>query len=529
MPTLELIMNKENFSPSQERRSVKAETKPATTIDDLVPDTLMMQLDASTQSVLQERSQDLVRAVDSGLVFKKLSANDVKRFFSLEAQDLDLAYELLDTFGTNAAKELVFQPVYLRQFRKESENSELAKALLSEVGIIQTKAVLRNAEQLQSIQEQGGVEWLQNQKDLVGRLKKSVDVNDSEVPGLLLYSNQEKVTIVESISDEKTKQLVLELGLLSKKDESAESLSVRLEFIQTHLSSELIESTFTPQGRELRELLKERLSFLQAIAALANDGQLQELLGQDEYVKSFRKAGQVSKLLFRPRNELVQMRKDREAIPIESKEEGNEASAHEVQDVLSKSGLDELLKRCVGRVSVVSSETLKGAAADYGYYQDEVRIAPAPDKGKFFGSLVHETGHAITTLVATAESGQAMFDYYSVYTIFSGEQHQSAYAESYALRKGRLEHDYVQESFAEDFRMYLVQPDDLSSGKKHLLKQTLDIAIPDIDIEELRGKFQSTLGELYGRSLSDASVPSGCDEVKRLAMKVDRVKAEKGL
>ena len=200
----------------------------------------------------------------------------------------------------------------------------------------------------------------------------------------------------------------------------------------------------------------------------------------------------------------------------------------EVRDVLRASEIMKVVRLCVNSITVSNNtEDL----VDCVWSSPDIGIkVNKGNKEETIPSILHETGHAFGDKVYANPKGESFLaDYAGSAAIMPSEYSSYSSAFCYLKRlpeqKKRLR--YVQECFAEDFRLYLLRPDALNEKKRELFDGMWKLILPKVKQERIRGKIRSTLGNFYGKSVDGVLEETDENEAKRIAEFLDRRRSDK--
>lgn len=182
---------------------------------------------------------------------------------------------------------------------------------------------------------------------------------------------------------------------------------------------------------------------------------------------------------------------------------GMEPRFQEFLYLVSASGLVDLAVRLTKFIVLIPP--VEDVCEIYGRSDpDHISVfAKESKKGALVPCILHELGHKLENAIACfAGDGMKLFHRYVALTQ-TEETADSIYADAWKELEGIQSFGYVHESFADDFRLYWLCPENLSVGKIAIFDELHDWFFAGLDRENLRVQIRSFLGDYYGMSVTD--------------------------
>ena len=306
--------------------------------------------------------------------------------------------------------------------------------------------------------------------------------------------------------------------------DAPDQFKMKLNFIEQFVPRKIIDEGDT----EVASILSGRVSFLQALQQHLSPRDIEQLFLDSEIKKYFYHLQMQSGVLVSKQSkEEYEYNQQRQATPVDF-EDGMESKAKEITDVLAHSGLDEIAKLLVKKITAIHPELLHGYHG--GYRSGEIEAGVCEDSRKYLLPLVaHELGHALQDRLAHSVRGHEWYDRYAVLT-FTGPTQYSSYAMSFLhnnkVEQKEIDYNYLGESFAEDFKLFLLMPEKLQDKRRQIFNGICADIFPDIQLDELRKQLRETLGLYYSAKAKDVVDPTDCEHSKDMARDMDRRKSE---
>ena len=199
-------------------------------------------------------------------------------------------------------------------------------------------------------------------------------------------------------------------------------------------------------------------------------------------------------------------------LPIDAVE-GLEHRIPELQEALAMTGFDAIAKRVIRGIHFrqpVSTRRAIGVIGDVfsqGLGHLEVSLSiPLDLRYRTLPILKHEVGHGFNYFLIHLKKGQEWFHRYAVHA-FADPTFLTVYTQSFYLSYQSAEKGnrsvalqrFLQEAFAEDFRLYFSAPQRLSRERMALLDDMVSACFPDVDIPTVRSRFKTMTLLFYGR------------------------------
>lgn len=332
------------------------------------------------------------------------------------------------------------------------------------------------------------------------------------------FTDDEKAQIRKVLSSDKWPKELCEFAvkaLLPTKvtDKTLKDFEERLEFIKVRVPLEFLigDSKFG-----FAKLLGKRVSFLSALADSLGKTEWENLLRDDEKCKQYARAAFLGDPIYRLSDEMFEGFAKRDAVPVEA-EVGAEDRLEELQDVLGQTGIEKIALPLANKIIFAKPNdpnTVRGH--NHNFTGDVIVSTGVEKKPMLIPVLLHELGHAMEKRVSRDDRAREIFDRYIVLSQLEATKH-SPYVDSFELTDGKASGYYVEESFAEDFRLYWLKPEALSSGKSAIFDEFCDRFLGGVDREKARAQIRSVLGNFYGRSVNDIFQMIDCYVPRKLA------------
>jgi len=337
----------------------------------------------------------------------------------------------------------------------------------------------------------------------------------------LLTLDERKILSVERLPDSGHRDLYAAFLIERNIDEN--ELLTRVMSWERIMTPQLWEYTIGPEGQGLKNLIKEsRSSWIEALEGIAGTQDLREMLFSPKAVESFLTGNAGAKLADKSQDRESEYGyfAERGIMPMSSVDA---RATEELRDIMEACGLAELIKNIVCSIKLTIKDEMRSASGLW--FRESLTMELAVDvkrKQDLPGILFHELGHAVECRLANVFGAQRVFDRYAVKLIYTGMTASSNYAEACAKLKNREDRNSISESFAEDFRIMLQNPDALPESKLVPLKELFAMLAPGKDLENIQQKIRKMYGNFYGADVKDAKCPIDCSLVVKMADFLDR-------
>jgi|GEM_PF-2056084 hypothetical protein len=455
---------------------------------------------------------------------------DVKKFMDISENDFAIALQLSKK---NKEKARVFFQSFgslgmvLRVFYPENPLSKIAWSVFGCCNGVLASSMVRDLKKLEYISQKGGEQWLENRLELLATFEKDVPGVHFSRDKFLLHADTEKLAVFNEIQDQVVKNCVAASEDTCRAEDSVEEFKKRIVIYRDLFMHPDVRAQMGAGSGAWGKLMKARTGILLGLVEHFGNDAFIEVLTDENKVGQLAKIDSVAELFWGPSQKLEDYAA-REQVAIEVRDGVLAREAEGFKEFLAMSGLGDLARRCIGTMVLADAPSRYGSPrGTHNTLRDAIRIhtSPSDERYLFVGTIVHEIGHAVNMLFGHG-GNQKLFDQYALSVIFGTDHSVSSYPDAVALAKGRLDVIFLKETFAEDFRVYLFEPTRVPEERRRLIDQLMQAALPEIDIEELRGKLRRAIGNLYGLSAQDTRRPVGCSTKKRLAMKIERTKRE---
>lgn len=305
--------------------------------------------------------------------------------------------------------------------------------------------------------------------------------------------------------------------------ETLKDLEARLRFIHMHVPLD----TLQPDPEfSLQRLLNSRLPYLLAMVELLEKKEWEEILQNEDKCKQYSRAAVLGRPLYRLSDEIFEDFAKRDAVPVEA-QEGAEDRLEELKEVLAYTGIDQIALPLANKVTFGKPDNPNTFKGHNNNFTGDVMASTGVEKKPFLiPALLHELGHALEKRIAWDSRAMEIFDRYIVLSQIEDTKN-SPYVDSFRLTDGRTNGHYTQESFAEDFRLYFLKPEELGARKIAIFDDFCDRFLPKVDREDVRNRIRSALGNFYGRSVNDIFAVIDCYNPRKMAEERERRNTEK--
>ncbi len=532
---------KQETAAKQERRSVDGPTesvvdptfsKHRTALKQIFTKHEAKAIDALTPEEMGMVAPNIDRIKDAhalGLIPCFLSIRYLEPILKLSPEEFSTLQENSGTFSQQTLRELARNPGTLAALHPDDPRFPIAETLLNidgigAVEILRTKSCYKTI-----LDQQDPQAYITQRLDLLERYKKLLPRKPGSLFAEFKRLDEDKVVQVEKLQDPEIASVFAET--MMEWGESSQEFAKRIDLWQRILTPEILDQIKQQQKSSesfgLHKLVALRGSWTSALSEMVSVEEFREYLSNPDTVRSFIEAGRKAKILHTLDPNRVQEWDARIEVPII--EATPDPTGQQVKDILEMTGLTRILKKCVEEIEVVAPSDMGNAAGDYSGLEEKIRFTGQidPERKKLLpGTVIHETGHAVENLLGSKNNGQAQFDSYAAGIVYRDLVGTSYYPEAVGKIEGREGYLFLRESFAEDFRVLLQNPELIPSQRRANMEKIFSIALPDIDIDELRGNIRRMYGALYGVSVNDVQRPAECGAVENFARRLDRVKSE---
>lgn len=304
--------------------------------------------------------------------------------------------------------------------------------------------------------------------------------------------------------------------------ETLRNLEDHLEFIRTNVPLDVLKAY---RGIALPKLLRQSLPFLSAMVELLGKEAWEETLLNDEKCYQYSCAAHLGSPAYRLSDEIFEGFAKRDAVPVEA-QEGAEDRLEELKEVLAHTGIDQIALPLANKITFGKPDnpnTMKGH--NDNFTGDVMASTGVERKPLLIAALLHELGHALEKRVSRDSRAREVFDRYIVLSQIEDTKN-SPYVDSFRLTNGRAGYQYIAESFAEDFRLYFLKPEELGARKIAIFDDFCDRFLPKVDRDDVRKRIRSALGNFYGRSVNDVFKIIDCYNPREMAEERGRRKAD---
>lgn len=297
-------------------------------------------------------------------------------------------------------------------------------------------------------------------------------------------------------------------------------------WITTTSASHFLDSR-SAHGQDLSRLFTGRLSWMRTLASLANNEHvIVSALEDATATRSFRVAMNSSSLgdgTYLLRDYANYSDRDTTPIYYESAAKTGGDNARELKTFLRASGFDILAKILVSGVTFLQ---VSEASTD-GYFDHQTasihlkeRAYPR-DRQQIPQILFHEIGHAITRRLSAHTNGQALFDAYVANLVYGGRYRSSTYSAAMLEVYGPESARFINEAFAEDFRLFIIKPDAIPDKRRKYFEEILRGLFPMLDFLQLRHEIRTAHRTTYGSDPVSVHGPATCETVRSWRRKTE--------
>ncbi|MBT3816872.1 MAG: hypothetical protein HOE80_03805 [Candidatus Magasanikbacteria bacterium] len=340
----------------------------------------------------------------------------------------------------------------------------------------------------------------------------------------LLHAPKEFISVVlEHNCNNSVKLAAFELGFNYFDHFDVDVLNEFLDFLEHSVFPIILEFDISS---EVKSLLSKRLSFLKTLHDTLSEEQWSGLLRDKEsaehislYLDSSEKEMVISNENYEKLN-----KQETVLVSVENSEsEELSKSKQEIEDIIDVIGLDVLLSKvCLG-LKVVYPDAGFNHSGGYLFLTNKIEIGAISGKHyDFLPTLLHEIGHGVKNLANSDREGSEKIEQYYV-AIALEPKGLSSYAESFKLSEQDDMSTYIDESFAEDFLIYFCAPERLSVLRKKAMENIVENIYQHVDVEKIRKKIRSVLGNYYWKNIEDIMNDIICDTPQNIAEYRDRV------
>jgi hypothetical protein len=287
----------------------------------------------------------------------------------------------------------------------------------------------------------------------------------------------------------------------------------RAAFIEENVPADL----YVKPSYDLQSFFhRTSLSFLRLLRAQCDSAQWESFLRQPDQVSQISKAWFFGRPDFGPKKDEFDAYKRRETVPVIAPS-GLERKKAELEEILQGKMLGQVVKALVSQLTVAPPKGGDGWFGDYNRKSGGISLSTHGRNSEMvFPTLLHELGHALDKWLIREEGGMELFEYYILLTQLESTI-ESPYADSIALKDGRNSGLFIKESFAEDFRLFLIKPSGLSISKKMFFEKVWEMIFPEIPLEDLRVEIRLLLGDFHGKSIGDLLKKTRCRNPVKMA------------
>lgn len=507
---------------------------PQDILKDVLSTRMMDRLEPTDLSFLAQHGERLRDAKKENIIDMYSSPKALKILATISEQKYAVLLELAKYAKPFELSFLIEDPGTLDAFTDEkNDQREIAYTLVQRGDVLLAKNILGRKDNLDRLLEQPKpLEWLQERFSVLDRVRNIIPQFQPN-PEHLFSFDERKIDLFLSIADDRLRQLLAEslvkIKSISNKVESAEDFEDRIvlwdkllsEEDRTALAREKKIDT-DPRKKGLRSLLSTRMSWLRALETKFTTDGLRQAVGDAATTIRFAEGGAHSSLdLMKLDAKEMEARSTRDTIPIEAPA-GAEQRKQEIQDILELGRIGPLLNRLIGSISIQDMEKWVGG----GYTFANREFVISTDRGRkpsgLPGTLLHESGHALTQLISTFSERIESFDRYAVEAMFGGRHGASAYSEAVGVVTGKESFRYLQESIAEDFRVLLTNPSLIPPERLSIMEQIFKENFPDQSLDDIRSGIRTMYGTLYGIGVEDVQRPDTDHHVEEMSEMLDR-------
>jgi len=262
--------------------------------------------------------------------------------------------------------------------------------------------------------------------------------------------------------------------------------------------------------------LARRISFLKYLHSFLGQSTWNELLKDSQMCGYYARIAYLGAPIYRLSDEVFDNFAARDSINIESKLEDRK---NELEEVLRHTGLYDIALILANKIIFNKPKSNQSAHGNYNVRTADINVCTGKNKKELLiPILLHELGHALESRISRDDAAREIFDEYIVLSQFEKIKH-SPYVESFELSSNKSNPDYIHESFAEDFRLYLLKPESLSVLKLDIFNRFFSKFLSNIDAEKIHKQIKSVLGNFYGVSVNDVFQTIDCYNARDLVLK----------
>ena len=183
-----------------------------------------------------------------------------------------------------------------------------------------------------------------------------------------------------------------------------------------------------------------------------------------------------------------------------SAETGCEKQKEAVKRILRESGVGDIAKSLARGIQIISVPEGLKYGGGYNRNTGDIRLYADPRYlRRLLPVILHELGHGLEQKIALAKDVPELLNAYLGIVQAESTAH-SPYAEAYGVRLGRQDKDYILESFAEDFRLFWLNPGSLSDAKRLILRELVASSLETIDVNAAQEQIAKFITENMGTS-----------------------------
>lgn len=466
----------------------------------------------------------------------------------LSTEEFDILRRYRDTLPFNTLFFLAFHRDALRAFDPKDPRVSIAK-ILSTAKIVSQYGESDNNDFLDVLLDKKLCETILTQQDpeayvhekikLIQRFYHLLRQDPTYLNTIKLFTvlDEGKIRKLEELNNSTLASVFAETVMknyldpwnVAERNESTEEFCARVDLWQKICTTEILTNIEDQQQErkhavQIGPLIDLPASWIDALIKMSSIDEFRQHLSDDDMIYSFVETYDAIQTVYKWMTHHTMMLDG--TAEVEVKDHTSSSYGQQVQDIIDVIGLKPILNKCVKTIEIVPKNAEGVWAGCYHFDTRMIKIREGIANKKVASILIHEIGHAIEQQTIVTQNGQAAFNAYAAYIIYSGVKGTSSYAEATGKKDGRKSTAFVMESFAEDIRIFLQDPGAMHPERRLRIADIVSIALPNINIEMLRNGIRQMYGALYGISPAEAQRITYCQTVSDFARYLERTAQE---
>ncbi|MBD3329937.1 hypothetical protein GF354_00230 [Candidatus Peregrinibacteria bacterium] len=297
-------------------------------------------------------------------------------------------------------------------------------------------------------------------------------------------------------------------------DESLSRIQNAMEFAYNNLSKDffdtVLDSQLAYQIGSISLLLKSDPEFFTVLKDFVGRDALEELLQNPSDVQFLQNLYYAQNNISTINKKDVNAFKFRENANIRS-EESLKDTADDFENEADQTGLTSLIKKLCSGVGLkrASSSIAQYTRTHNSTLYTEIFIDEEAGSPKIIGMLLPELGYSFLRQLKNTEGASKQLYKYALLLQSEDVPKDNDYLKEIVTKQGQQSSLYFEESFIEDFRLYLLKPDSLSEEKLEVFDELFYTLLADIDVDNMRENLNKLITEKYKTTVDEAlNVPT---------------------